>query len=43
MKGKFTRDLGWVSWAANLEILTLHLGRAWKSVFLMQGAGSFDT
>lgn len=43
MKGKFTIDSGWDSWAANLEILTLRLGGAHKSVFLMQCPGGFDT
>lgn len=43
MKGKFTIDLGWESWAVYLEILTLCLGGAFKSVFLMQCPGGFDT
>lgn len=43
MKGKFTMDLGWDSWAAYLEILTLCLGGAYTSVFLMQCPGGFVT
>lgn len=42
MKGKFTLDLGWDSWTANLEILTLCLGGAQKSVFVTQCPGGFD-
>lgn len=43
MKGKFTIDLGWDLWAVYLEILTLCLGGAHESVFLMPCPGGFDT